>query len=145
MELLAAHAANEQDAVIFRVAAFTGLRLGELRGLRWGDIDWSPARPRSPLVHGRRRAGPPKSGKVRSVPLVDQAARALDELSRRERWTGDDDLVFVNAGRQHIEDSALRRRFYAALDARRPRRTSASTTSATPSGRSRCRRSRSPT
>lgn len=27
--------------------------------------------------------------------LVDQAARALDELSRRERWTSDDDLAFA--------------------------------------------------
>jgi hypothetical protein len=32
-------------------------------------------------------AGRPKSGKVRSVPLIDQAARALDRLSRREHFT----------------------------------------------------------
>ena len=64
--------------MIFRVAAFTGLRLGELRGLRWGDIDWTRR-----VVFVRRSFtvdadGPTKSGKVRSVPLVDQAARALD-------------------------------------------------------------------
>jgi integrase len=40
VELLAENAVTEQDSVIFTVAAFTGLRLGELRGLRWGDIDW---------------------------------------------------------------------------------------------------------
>ena len=61
--------------------------------------------------------GPTKSGKVRSVPLVDQAARALDQLSRRDRWTADNDRVFVNDLGEHIEDSALRRRFYRALDA----------------------------
>jgi integrase len=117
VELLATNAANEQDAALFEVAAFTGLRLGELRGLRWADVDWLRR-----LVHVRRsftrgEEGPPKSGKVRSVPLVDQAARALDRLSRRKRFTEDDDLVFVNALGKPFEESAMRRRFYAALDA----------------------------
>lgn len=100
-----AHAANPQDAVLFTVAAFTGLRLGELLALRWGDVDWSLQ-----LVHVRRsftrgREGPPKSGKVRSVPLVDQAGAALDRLSRRERWTGESDLVFVNVVGEPLERS----------------------------------------
>ncbi|MGH2989357.1 MAG: tyrosine-type recombinase/integrase, partial [Solirubrobacterales bacterium] len=115
VELLAANAASEQDAAIFTVAAFTGLRLGELLALRWGDVDWTLH-----LVHVRRSftrgtESPPKSGRVRSVPLVDQAAAALDALSRRERWTGDDDLVFVNAVGDHVERSTLRRRYVAAL------------------------------
>ena len=63
---------------LFTVAAFTGLRLGELRALRWGDVDFAKR-----LVHVRRsythgEAGPPKSGKVRSVPLIDQAMVPLD-------------------------------------------------------------------
>jgi len=117
VELLAANANNEQDAALFEVAAFTGLRLGELRGLRWADVDGSRR-----LVYVRRsytrgEEGPPKSGKVRSVPLVDQAAQALDRLSRRERFTDDSDRVFVNALGEPFEESAMRRRFYAALDA----------------------------
>jgi integrase len=63
-----------------------------------------------------REEGVPKSGRVRSVPLVDQVAGALDELSRRDQFTGDDDLVFCNAAVAHFEDSALRRRFYEARD-----------------------------
>jgi integrase len=78
VEQLADAAVTEQDSVIFRVAAFTGLRLGELRGLRWGDIDWTRR-----VVFVRRSFtvdsdGPTKSGKVRSVPLVDR---------RPGRWT----------------------------------------------------------
>ncbi len=116
VELLAQHAVTDQDAALFTVAAFSGLRLGELRGLRWADIDWMRR-----VIFVRRSYtvdadGPTKSGKVRSVPLVDQAARALDELSRRKRWTSDEDRVFVNEVGEHIEDSALRRRFYRALD-----------------------------
>jgi integrase len=113
--LLAANAGNGQDGALFEIAAFTGLRLGELRGLRWSDIDWM-----NRLVHVRRsytrhEVGPTKSGKVRSVPLVDQAARALDGLSRREHFTSEDDPVFVNAIGDAIEESAMRRRFYRAL------------------------------
>jgi integrase len=115
VELLAANAANEQDGVIFTVAAFTGLRLGELLAMRWSDIDWSLR-----LLHVRRSftrgsEGPPKSGLVRSVPMVDQAAAALDRLSQRERWTADEDLVFVNAVGEHLERSTLRRRYVKAL------------------------------
>lgn len=122
VELLTANAANDQDAALFEVAAFTGLRLGEMRGWRWADVDRNRR-----LVHMRRsytrgEEGPPKSGKVRSVPLVDQAARALDSLSRRERFTGDEDRVFVNALGEPFEESAMRRRFYAALDAAEPPR-----------------------
>jgi integrase len=116
VELLAANAANPQDAAIFTVAAFTGLRLGELLALRWSDVDWTLH-----VIHVRRSftrgaEGPPKSGRVRSVPLVDQAAAALDRLSRRTRWTTDTDLVFVNAVGDHLERSTLRRRFVAALE-----------------------------
>ena len=117
VELLAESAVTAEDRAIFTVAAFTGLRLGELRALRWGDVDWMRR-----LVHVRRsytagHEGPPKSGKVRSVPLVDQAGRALDRLSRREHWTDEEDLVFVSPVGGHVEESALRRRFYRALDA----------------------------
>ncbi len=110
-------AADEQDAALFTVAAFTGLRLGELRALRWGDVDFSKR-----LVHVRRsythgQPGPPKSGKVRSVPLIDQAAFPLDGLSRRAHFTGDDDLVFATQIGKPLDDTALRKRFYEALEA----------------------------
>ncbi len=48
--------------------------------------------------------------------MIDPAARALDSLSRRERFTEPGDLVFVNEVGAHLDDAALRGRFYAALD-----------------------------
>jgi hypothetical protein len=48
-------------------------------------------------------------------PLAAVAAAALDRLSRRERFTDDDDLVFVGTSGKHLDGSALRRRFKSAL------------------------------
>jgi integrase len=110
-------AESEQDAAIYAVAAYTGLRLGELRALRWRDLDFAKQTVlvRGSFTHGR--PGPPKSGKVRSVPLIDQAARPLDALSRRPMFTGPDDLVFCTELGDHVNDDRLRERFYAALEA----------------------------
>jgi integrase len=115
--LLASRAENAQDAALYTVAAFTGLRLGEVLALRWGDVDFAKR-----LVHVRRswvlgREDTPKSHKVRSLPLIDQAARALDDLSRREQFTGDDDRVFINHVGEVLGQDLLRRRFRRALAA----------------------------
>lgn len=122
---LAANAANEQDAALYTFAAYSGLRMGELFALKWGDIDWAKR-----LVHVRRsldirslEEGPTKSGKVRSVPLIDHAARAVDGLSRhREIFTEPDDLVFCNVVGGHLDDDTTRKRFYKSLDAAALRR-----------------------
>ncbi len=65
----------------------------------------------------RGHHGPPKSGKVRSVPLIDQAARAFDGLSVREHFTGPDDLVFCSQTGGHTEEYRMRDAFYGALTA----------------------------
>jgi integrase len=116
---LARAAANEQDATLFLTAAMTGLRQGELLALRWRDIDFAGQR-----VHVRRSyshvAGQekaPKSGKVRSVPLMAELMALLDQLSRREHFTSDADLVFCSTVGEHLNHHLLRRRYYAALDA----------------------------
>ena len=58
IELLAANAADAQDAAIYRVAAFTGLRQGELLALRWSDVDFvGRAAPRPAQLHRRAREG----------------------------------------------------------------------------------------
>ena len=115
VEAVARAARDEQDAAIFLTAAFSGLRLGELRALRWDDVDFAGERILVRKGVTRWQEGRPKSGRVRSVPLVDQVARALDGLSRREWFTGPSDLVFCNEVGGFIDDGRLRTRFYAAL------------------------------
>ena len=113
--LLASTAENAQDAALITVAAFTGLRLGELLALRWTDVDFAKR-----IVHVRRShvlgvEDTPKSHKIRSVPLIDQAAVALDGLSRREHFTDPDDRVFINHVGDVLGQDLLRRRFKTAL------------------------------
>ena len=108
-------AGSEQDAAIYLTAAFTGLRRGELLALRWRDVDFAgqAIRVRSSYAGGQLTT--PKSGKVRSVPMAPDVAAALAALGRRERWTGDDELVFVGEVGSYLDGSALRRRYTAAL------------------------------
>jgi integrase len=108
-------AASEQDAAIYLTAAFTGLRRGELLALRWRDVDFAGSLLRVRTSYAAGAVTAPKSGKVRSVPLAPDVARALDELSRREWFTGEDDLVFVGELGGFLDGSALRRRYTAAL------------------------------
>jgi integrase len=109
-------AGSEQDASLYLTAAFTGLRLGELLALQWRDVDFAGEAirvRRSYNVHGG--VGTPKSGKVRSVPMVPDVATALARLSERDNFTSDDDLVFGGEVGGFQDATALRDRYRAAL------------------------------
>jgi integrase len=112
-------AESEHDAATFTVAAFTGLRMGELRALRWADVDFAAQTVfvRGSYTNGSQAARAPKSGHLRSVPLIEQAIVALDGLSRRELFTEPGDLVFPGPTGDFLDDGPLRDRFYAALEA----------------------------
>jgi integrase len=102
---------DHQDAELIRVAAYAGLRLGELLALRWRDVDFAG----HALTVGRAMSAgiesSTKSGRVRRVPLPDQAADALDRLSRREDFTAPSERVFCNRFGRPLDGSALRRRY----------------------------------
>ncbi len=111
-------AGNPQDAALFLTAAFTGLRLGELLALRWEDCDFSGQTirvRRGYNAHGG--VSTPKSGKVRSVPMVSDVATALARLSDRDLFVGDGDLVFPGMTGRHQDGTELRRRYKRALAA----------------------------
>ena len=116
VRLLITHAKDDQTGVLYLVAAFTGLRQGELFALRWRDVDFALARVQVRQNFTHKELKTPKSGKVRSTPMSDEVMAALDGLSRREHYTAPDDLVFPAEGGGHLDDMAVRRAFYAALD-----------------------------
>jgi integrase len=92
----------------------TGLRRGELVALRWRDIDFPGQSIRVRANYSYGELVTPKSGKVRSVPMVPDVAQALARLGQRERFTADEDPVFASTLGGHLDASALRRRYDAA-------------------------------
>jgi integrase len=116
-EIVARACEDAQDAELIRVAAYAGLRRGELVALRWRDVDFIGRK----LVVRRALSAETelrstKSRRAREVPLPDQAAGALERLSRRVEFTGPDDYVFANRFGRRLDPSALRRRFERARD-----------------------------
>lgn len=85
--------------VIVLTAAMTGLRQGELLGLRWRDVDWAVQRirVRNTFVRGEHSGdGKSELATRRSVPMTDRLAGELDNWSQRTVYHGDDDLVFAH-------------------------------------------------
>lgn len=84
----------------------TGLRSGELRGLRWGDIDWTEN-----IIHVRQQIHTVKGGEVEARPPKDDQIRdvhampqAMDVLRRqRKRQAGDR----LKAGAGWYEDAVV--------------------------------------
>ena len=108
---------DRQDAELYRVAAYTGMRLGELLALRWEDVDLQR---RLVIVHRALSAGvegPTKSRQARALPLADVAAAALARLADRADYTRRDDYVFCSRLGRRVDRSAVRRRYTRARDA----------------------------
>ena len=116
---------NERDLFyvhLFDVALGTGLRLGELRALRWSDIDRGRSLIRIERAYSRGHVRRPKTDSgVRSVPLFPSVDVALGEVAARAVERGryaPAELVFGSMRgtplqpsnfRQRIWDPALRR------------------------------------
>ena len=63
----------------FTVLIYTGMRLGEAKGLRWEDVDLNPRRPHLKIRRSYR--GPPKTAHaIRGIPLLNPARASLARL-----------------------------------------------------------------
>jgi integrase len=101
------------DRALYLTAAMTGLRQGELLGLRWRDVDWAAQKVRvvRPYVRGRFR--PPKSRmSSRAVPMADHVGRELELLFQAAAYQAEDDLVFGHPHTGHpLDRSQVSKRF----------------------------------
>jgi integrase len=118
LEAAARTGEDHQDADLVRIAAYTGLRRGELLALRWRDIELNQRKVVvRRAISANEEATSTKSRRPREVPIPDQAAAALLHLQQRHDFMQDDDFVFVNRVGRRIDGSALRRRVERARDA----------------------------
>jgi hypothetical protein len=114
-----------------RCALRTGMRLGELLGLQWGDIDFQGRfiEVRRSLVEGGR-IELPKNGKIRRVDLSLLLGETLEKLRVRRAeeapakgWKQVPEWVFCNEEGRPIWKSDFERRvFHKALEKARLRR-----------------------
>jgi integrase len=107
---------NEQDAAMIIIASCTGLRMGELRALRWRDVDLPGALLSVSRGFSAGEETSTKSRRPRSVPLADQASAELRRLRRRGRFTRREDFVFCRPDGAPLGDSAPRERFIRAQE-----------------------------
>jgi len=68
---------------------YTGLRVGELRGLQWSDCDLDVGtirveRQLHPINHDLKRFSPPKYGEVRTIHLTEEAVDVLKDQRKRQ-------------------------------------------------------------
>lgn len=109
---------DARDGDLFRVLFFTGLRLGELRALRWGAVDFEG---RVLLVKAALSVGvevDPKGRAYRWTPLTSGAVDALQRHLDRSgtNFTTLDDFVFCGRFGEPLDAGALRRRYKAARE-----------------------------
>jgi integrase len=125
---LLAEARGERNEAIYIAAIHTGLRKGELLGLKWTDLDLdggtlSVRRSLKVTDHGLDFGPPKNKASRRSVPLNKSAVAALkahrlrqneERLRLGELWE-DQDLVFPNRVGKPINPSNLYNREYKPL------------------------------
>lgn len=98
--LAAAREEGPTEPVLYAAAVYTGLRAGELGGLRWEDVDEERR-----LIVVRRtytRAKGTKNDGIRYVPIVD----ALLPVLREWREGASSDWVFINRTGRPLRPSA---------------------------------------
>jgi integrase/recombinase XerD len=96
-------AVTERDKLIVRVLADTGIRVGELRGLRTGDLV-ADGRERYLRVVGRSQGGGAKGDSSRLVPITPGLYMRLDRYVRRGRPECNTDRLFVTLERRPSGD-----------------------------------------
>jgi integrase len=114
-------ACSPRDRTMLATVLYTGVRISEMLGLVWDDVDFPAA-----VIHVRaqlsrahrsqpaRRVAPKTPASVRDVPLVAQLARLLSAHRQGSQFARGDDWVFPTArgtpyGHRNVSRRALGR------------------------------------
>lgn len=95
-------------------AVTTGIRLGELLALRWGDVDWQSRRlwVRRSITRKGTFQDPKTRGAVRAIAITPTLAIALREHRMASAFKGDGALIFCTGKGTPLDGVNLVRRFF---------------------------------
>lgn len=108
---------------LFKVALFTGMRQGEIMGLRWSDVDFHSGTIRIvqqlQQVKGKYIVSTPKNGRFRTImpaPVVMDTLKLVHKTENDKRITAgglwrESGYVFTNDTGEHIARNTLRNHF----------------------------------
>lgn len=87
---------DPHERLAFQFWAFTGLRTGELIGLRWSRVDLAENSIfiRETTTEGKDKGRPKTPAGIRTIPLLPAARQALDGMRELTQLAGD--RVFIN-------------------------------------------------
>jgi integrase len=130
----AARAEDEADAyqgtayAAFVVMLMSGMRVGELLGLKWADLDDKSSTLRvqravTQDAHRCKTLGPTKTSRTRAIPLGPRAMRALQaQRVRQAKWRlklgdlyADQGLIFANETGGLLESQNVSGRYFKPL------------------------------
>lgn len=79
--------ASGQDGAFYALALDTGMRKGELCGLRWTDVDWDRGGVHviQQLLDGTPTFGPPKGKRARTITIAAETIERLRTHQRQQR------------------------------------------------------------
>jgi integrase len=109
---------GQMEKVMYEVDFETGQRMGEIRAVRWEDLDYFAERVNIERSNNGRRGeidGPTKGGKPRSVPMTRRSRDLLEGWFRNSKYRAPSDRIFCHPETGKAYDrSKLRKRFKAA-------------------------------
>jgi integrase len=103
---------------LFLTAMITGARLGEVRGLRWQDLDAGESKLCIQRAVWRQLLQTPKTeASVRTLHIPRELVEVLHTHREQSKWAADDDFMFARAdGTPHDADHLRRVVLYPVMD-----------------------------
>ena len=109
----------DQHRAVFTCVALTGLRVGELLGLRWGNVDFAAGT--LTITHSlwRGRLQSPKTeASAATIRMSSALSETLEAHKQQSDWRDTDDFVFSRSDGSPWDPDFLRKEvLYPALDA----------------------------
>ena len=82
LERILAAAKRQPHQDLFRLLAWTGMRIGEVQYLTWDDVDFD----NKVIKVQAKRDWKPKTGDARSIPMASEVIELLKRQPRRSEW-----------------------------------------------------------